>query len=71
MASPDYNEIIIFTTNIDTDIKMTALLHDPGMRASMTLNGNKQNHMSLEYRRHLKEYHKLRAEKIPSPKRVK
>ena len=73
MAASNFSEIVIFTTNLDTDIKMTTLWHDPGMRASMTLNGYKQSHMPLEYigaesnltenRRHLKEYHKLRAEK--------
>ncbi|KAI5518063.1 FG-GAP repeat family, partial [Trichomonas vaginalis G3] len=35
MAASNFSEIVIFTTNLDTDIKMTTLWHDPGMRASM------------------------------------
>ncbi|EAX74584.1 hypothetical protein TVAG_022060 [Trichomonas vaginalis G3] len=56
---------------------MTTLWHDPGMRASMTINGYKQSHMPLVYlgnetnlkenRDFLKKYHKLRAEKPEIP----
>lgn len=81
MAASNWSEIVIFTTNLDTGIKLTTLWHDPGMRASMTINGYKQSHMPLEYlgaetipaehRQNLKKYHKLRADKeiiIPTEK---
>ncbi|EAY05355.1 rhamnogalacturonan lyase, putative [Trichomonas vaginalis G3] len=77
MACSNYSELVIFTTNLDTNLKLTTLWHDPGMRASMTLNGYKQSHMPLEYlgtetdplenRRNLVKYHKLRAESEIEP----
>ena len=77
MAASNWSEIVIFTTNLDTNLKMTTLWHDPGMRASMTINGYKQSHMPLVYlgnetnlkenRDFLKKYHKLRAEKPEIP----
>lgn len=38
MTLPGFDTLIIFTSSMDTDIKLTSLWHDPGMRASMTLN---------------------------------
>ncbi|EAX99182.1 integrins alpha chain, putative [Trichomonas vaginalis G3] len=71
MTLPGFDTLIIFTSSMDTDIKLTSLWHDPGMRASMTLNGYKQSHMPLEYlgtetnttehRQNLKKYHLLRV----------
>lgn len=49
LSTPDYDQLIIYTTNMDTDIRLTALSQDPGMRSSMSLNGYKQSHMSLMY----------------------
>lgn len=49
MTDKNYSMLIIFTTNVDTSYRITALSQDPGMRNSMSLNGYKQSHMSLMY----------------------
>lgn len=49
ISTPDWDQLVIFTTDFDTDIKLTSLSQDPGMRSSMSLNGYKQTHMSLMY----------------------
>lgn len=49
LTTSDYDQLIIYTTNKDTDFRLTSLSQDPGMRSSMSLNGYKQSHMSLMY----------------------
>ncbi|OHT01387.1 FG-GAP repeat family protein [Tritrichomonas foetus] len=72
MSNQNYSEIIIFSTTTETDLRLTTLSQDPGMRASMTLNGYKQSHMPYnflghetdlnEHRKSLKSYASLRGE---------
>lgn len=78
ITTRDFDALIIFTTNMETEYRITSLSQDPGMRSSMSMNGYKQSHMSLMYmatdmdidseRQYLKEYLRKRAEKsiIPS-----
>ncbi|KAK8847864.1 hypothetical protein M9Y10_018900 [Tritrichomonas musculus] len=49
VTTKNYDQLVIFTTDYDTDYRITSLSQDPGMRNSMTLNGYKQSHMSLMY----------------------
>lgn len=71
LASSGDDELIIFTSDFDTEYRITSLSQDPGMRSSMSVNGYKQSHMSTMYmatdidideeRRKLKEYVARRA----------
>lgn len=71
VSTPEWDQLIIYTTNIETDLRLASLTQDPGYRNSMSLNGYKQSHMPLIYmatdmdiqheRNYLKKYLEERA----------
>ncbi|KAK7414932.1 hypothetical protein QQX98_006257 [Neonectria punicea] len=44
LTNADYTELIIFTTDIPTDIRLSTLPHNPAYRNAMTLKGYMQSH---------------------------
>ncbi|AQQ08984.1 Rhamnogalacturonan endolyase YesW precursor [Sedimentisphaera cyanobacteriorum] len=48
MTNPDYTELVIFTTDIQTDKRLYTLPHNPAYRNSMTVKGYMQSHQ-LDY----------------------
>ncbi|KAL2833533.1 hypothetical protein BJY01DRAFT_259867 [Aspergillus pseudoustus] len=48
VTNDDYTELVIFTTDIPSDIRLYTLAHNPAYRNSMTLKGYMQSH-SLDY----------------------
>ncbi|CAH0047670.1 unnamed protein product [Clonostachys solani] len=44
VVNENYTELLIFTTNIETDIRLYTLPHNPAYRNSMTLKGYVQSH---------------------------
>ncbi|KAL3463262.1 hypothetical protein BJX64DRAFT_287518 [Aspergillus heterothallicus] len=48
VTNDDYTELVVFTTDIPSDIRLYTLSHNPAYRNSMTLKGYMQSH-SLDY----------------------
>ncbi|CAH0018939.1 unnamed protein product [Clonostachys rhizophaga] len=44
VVNENYTELLIFTTNVETDIRLYTLPHNPAYRNSMTLKGYVQSH---------------------------
>lgn len=69
LSTPEWDHLVIYTTDIETDHRITSLSQDPGMRSSMSLNGYKQSHMTLTYMgsdmdiQHERDYLKMYLEK--------
>lgn len=44
-SNSEYNQLVIYTTNIETEYRIPCLAQDRTYRNSMTLKGYKQSHM--------------------------
>jgi len=49
LTSSDYTKLVIFTTNIPTDVRIYTLAQNPAYRNSMTIKGYMQSHLTDYY----------------------